>query len=118
MKRIWILLFIVGALGCTEPEIGERELITLGADPQLNAIISYKFVEKVAYVKVNTTIGAKYSLQLHDISAKEPLKTKGFTATEEESTLVIDLASVPRGLYDLTLTDISGNTSKLPINIL
>jgi hypothetical protein len=118
MKRIWILLFIVGLLGCNEPQIVLSEPIGLGANPQLNAIISYKFVEKVAYVKVNTTIGAKYSLQLHDISAKEPLKTKGFTATEEESTLVIDLASVPRGLYDLTLTDISGNTSKLPINIL
>lgn len=118
MKRIFIFLFIVGLLGCNEPQIVLEEPIGLGANPELNAIISYKFVEKTAYVKANTTIGAKYSLQLHDISAKEPLKTKGFTATEQESTLVIDLSSVPRGIYDLTLTDVSGNTSKLPINIL
>ena len=118
MKRIFIFLFIVGLLGCNEQQIVLEEPIGLGANPELNAIISYKFVEKTAYVKANTTIGAKYSLQLHDISAKEPLKTKGFTATEQESTLVIDLSSVPRGIYDLTLTDVSGNTSKLPINIL
>lgn len=118
MKRIFIFLFIVGVLGCNEPQIVLEEPIGLGANPELNAIISYKFVEKTAYIKANTTIGAKYSLQLHDISAKEPLKTKGFTATEQESTLVIDLSSVPRGIYDLTLTDVSGNTSKLPINIL
>lgn len=118
MKRIFIFLFIVGLLGCNEPQIVIEEPIGLGANPELNAIISYKFVEKTAYIKANTTIGAKYSLQLHDISAKEPLKTKGFTATEQESTLVIDLSSVPRGIYDLTLTDVSGNTSKLPINIL
>ncbi len=118
MKRIFIFLFIVGLLGCNEPQIVLDEPIGLGANPELNAIVSYKFVEKTAYVVAKTTIGAKYSLQLHDISAKEPLKTKGFTATEQESTLVIDLSSVPRGIYDLTLTDVSGNTSKLPINIL
>lgn len=117
MKRILIFIFIIGVLGCNEPQIVLNEPIGLGANPELNAIISYKFIEKTAYIKAKTTIGAKYSLQLHDISAKEPLKTKGFTATEIESTLVIDLSSVPRGIYDLTLTDVSGNTSKLPINI-
>lgn len=118
MKRIFILLFIVGLLGCNEPQILLDEPVGLGANPETNAIIGYSFIEKTAYIKVKTTIDAKYSLQLHDISAKEPLKVKGFTATDSESTLVIDFSNVPRGIYDLTLTDVSGNTSKLPINIL
>ncbi len=78
MKRIFIFLFIVGLLGCNEPQIVLEEPIGLGANPELNAIISYKFVEKTAFIKANTTIGAKYSLQLHDISAKEPLKNERF----------------------------------------
>ena len=118
MKQICLFLFIIGLLGCNEPQILLEEPVVLGANPETNAIIGYTFVGKTGYIKVKTTINAKYSLQLHDISGKEPLKVKGFTATDLESTLVIDFSNVPRGIYDLTLTDVSGNTSKLPINIL
>ena len=118
MKRIYLFLFIVGLVACNEPQIVLIEPVGLGANPETNAIIGYSFVEKTGYIKVKTTVGAKYSLQLHDIGAKEPLKVKGFTATDPESTLVIDFNNVKPGIYDLTLTDVSGNTSKLPINIL
>lgn len=103
---------------CNEPQIVVQEPIGLGADPKNNAIIGYSIVNRTAYVRVKTTIGAKYSLQLSKLGESEPIKTQGFTATAEESNLVVNFDQTKAGIYDLILLDVSGNASKLPINIL
>lgn len=118
MKYILIALTIVIATSCNEPEIVVQEPIGLGANPKLNAIVGYSIVNRTAYVKVNTTIGAKYSLQLTKLGKSEPAKAQGFTATAEQSNLIVNFDNTEAGIYDLILLDVSGNASKLPINIL
>lgn len=103
---------------CSEPQIVVQEPIGLGADPKNNAIIGYSIVNRTAFVRVKTTIGAKYSLQLSKLGESEPVKAQGFTATAEESNLIVNFDQTKAGIYDLILLDISGNASKLPINIL
>lgn len=103
---------------CNEPQIVAQEPMGLGADPKINAIIGYNIVNRTAYVRVKTTVGAKYSLQLSKLGESEPIKAQGFTATAEESNLVVNFDKTPAGIYDLILLDVSGNASKLPINIL
>jgi hypothetical protein len=117
MRNIIIALFVTIASSCTEPQIVVIEPIGLGENPQVNAIIGYSIVNNTAHIKAKTTIGAKYSLQLSKLGQSEPLKAQGFTAKAEESNLVISFDKTEAGIYDLILLDISGNASKLPINI-
>jgi len=118
MKYILIFTVLLVFASCTEPQIVVNEPIGLGADPKNNAIIGYSIVNRTAYVRVKTTIGAKYSLQLSKLGESEPVKAQGFSATAEESNLVVNFDQTQAGIYDLILLDISGNASKLPINIL
>ena len=118
MRNLLIALTIVIATSCNEPQIVVQEPIDLGANPKTNAIIGYNIVNRMAYVRVKTTIGAKYSLQLSKLGESEPLKAQGFTASAEESNLVVNFDKTQAGIYDLILLDVSGNVSKLPINIL
>jgi hypothetical protein len=118
MRYLIALTILVVFASCTEPQIVIQEPIGLGENPTNNALVGYSIVDKTAYIKANTTIGAKYSLQLTKLGEKEPLKAQGFTATSTESNLVVNFSNTKPGIYDLLLIDISGNVSKLPINIL
>ena len=118
MKYLLIFTVLLVFASCNEPQIVAQEPIGLGADPKNNAIIGYNIVNRTAYVRVKTTIGAKYSLQLSKLGESEPVKAQGFTASAEESNLVVNFDKTEAGIYDLILLDVSGNASKLPINIL
>lgn len=118
MKYILIFTVLLVFASCNEPQIVVQEPIGLGADPKNNAIIGYSIVNRTAYVRVKTTIGAKYSLQLSKLGEFEAVKAQGFTASAEESNLVVTFDKTEAGIYDLILLDVSGNASKLPINIL
>ena len=117
MRYLIALAFLVVFASCTEPQIAIIEPISLGSKPENNALIGYSVVNRTAHVKAKTTIGAKYSLQLSKLGQSEPIKAQGFTATAEESNLVVSFDKTEAGIYDLILLDISGNASKLPINI-
>jgi hypothetical protein len=117
MRNLIIFTVLLVFASCTEPQIVVIEPIGLGENPQVNAIIGYSVVNNTAHVKAKTTIGAKYSLQLSKLGQSEPIKAQGFTATAEESNLVISFDKTEAGIYDLILLDINGNASKLPINI-
>jgi hypothetical protein len=118
MRYIKTLAFLVVFASCTEPQIAIIEPINLGSKPENNALVSYSIINRTAYIKANTTIGAKYSLQLNKLGELEPTKAQGFTATSTESNLVVNFDNTKAGIYDLILIDTEGNVSKLPINIL
>ena len=118
MKYLVALTILVVFASCTEPQIVIQEPITLGNKPENNALVSYSVINRTAYIKANTTNGAKYSLQLTKLGELEPAKTQGFTATSTESNLIVNFDNTKAGIYDLILIDTEGNVSKLPINIL
>lgn len=118
MRYLIIALTIVIATSCTEPQIVIDEPISLGSKPENNALIGYSIVGRTAYIRAKTTIGAKYSLQLTKLGESEALKAQGFTASADESNLVVNFDNTKAGIYDLILIDTEGNVSKLPINIL
>jgi hypothetical protein len=118
MRYLVALAFLVVFASCNEPQIAINEPISLGSKPENNALIGYSVVNRTAYIKAKTTIGAKYSLQLNKLGELEPTKAQGFTATAEESNLVVNFDQTKAGIYDLILIDTEGNVSKLPLNIL
>lgn len=118
MRYLVIALTIVIATSCSEPEIVVLDSISLGSKPENNALIGYSIVGRTAYIRAKTTIGAKYSLQLTKLGESEALKAQGFTASADESNLVVNFDNTKAGIYDLILIDTEGNVSKLPINIL
>jgi hypothetical protein len=118
MRYLIIALFIVIATSCNEPQIVIQEPISLGSKPENNALIGYNIVNRTAYIRAKTTIGAKYSLQLSKLGESEAIKAQGFTASADESNLVVNFDQTKSGIYDLILIDTDGNVSKLPINIL
>ncbi len=118
MRYLIALTILVVFASCTDPQIVIIEPISLGSKPENNALVSYSVINRTAYIKANTTIGAKYSLQLTKLGKSEPAKAQGFTAIEEQSNLIVNFDNTEAGIYDLILIDTEGNVSKLPINIL
>ena len=62
-----------------------------------------------------TTIGAKYSVQIIPFGSDEPVKKDGFTATETETKKIYNLTDLAKRDYDLIFIDVSGNEVKYPI---
>jgi hypothetical protein len=118
MRYLVALAILVVFASCTEPQIAIQEPISLGSKPENNALIGYNIVNRTAYIRAKTTIGAKYSLQLSKLGESEAIKAQGFTALADESNLVVNFDQTKTGIYDLILIDTDGNVSKLPINIL
>jgi len=114
-KRIAFLLIVVLA-ACQDLETLEKET-SLGSNPESTDITSLVVESKQATIVAKTTVGAKYSVQVYKFGNTEPLKTVGFTATSVATIKTIQLDTLSRGLYDLTLTDVSGVTIKKPLII-
>jgi hypothetical protein len=118
MRYLIALAILMVFASCSEPEIVVNDPISLGSKPENNALIGYSIVGRTAYIRAKTTFGAKYSLQLTKLGESEALKAQGFTASADESNLVVNFDNTKAGIYDLILIDTEGNVSKLPINIL
>ena len=118
MRYFIALMALVVFASCSEPQVIINEPISLGSKPENNALIGYNVVNRTAYIRAKTTIGAKYSLQLTKLGESEAIKAQGFTASADESNLVVNFDNTKSGIYDLILIDTEGNVSKLPINIL
>jgi hypothetical protein len=101
---------------CQDIEQLEKE-VSLGEMPVATDIKSLSVEGKQATIVANTTIGARYSIQIQSFGKTEPLKTVGFTASSVATIKTIQLDTLSRGLYDLTLTDVSGVTIKKPLII-
>ena len=116
MKKIIAFLLIVGLAACQDIETLEKE-VSLGTAPNATDITSLVVEGKQATIVANTVVGAKYSIQIYKFGKTEPFKTVGFTATSVATIKSIQLDTISRGLYDLTLTDVSGVTIKKPLII-
>jgi hypothetical protein len=116
MKKTIAFLLIVMLAACQDIEQLEKE-VSLGEMPVATDIKSLSVEGKQATIVANTTIGARYSIQIQSFGQTEPLKTVGFTASSVATIKTIQLDTLSRGLYDLTLTDVSGVTIKKPLII-
>jgi hypothetical protein len=116
MKKTIAFLLIVMLAACQDIEQLEKE-VSLGETPVATDIKSLSVEGKQATIVANTTVGARYSIQIQSFGKTEPLKTVGFTATSVATIKTIQLDTLSRGLYDLTLTDVSGVTIKKPLII-
>jgi len=116
MKKTIAFLLIVMLAACQDIETLEKET-SLGSNPESTDIRSLSVEGKQATIVANTTVGARYSIQIQSFGKTEPLKTVGFTATSVATIKTIQLDTLSRGLYDLTLTDVSGVTIKKPLII-
>jgi hypothetical protein len=116
MKKTIALVLIVMLAACQDIETLEKE-VSLGTAPNATDITSLVVEGKQATIVANTVVGAKYSVQIYKFGKTEPFKTVGFTATSVATIKSIQLDTISRGLYDLTLTDVSGVTIKKPLII-
>ena len=91
--------------------------IDLGIKSQNTGIKSIVQVNNTVTAVFETTVGAKYSVQIIPFGSDEPSKKEGFTASEATTTKVFDLSNLAKKDYDLIFIDVSGKEIKYPIII-
>jgi hypothetical protein len=122
MKRIDRILglgFLVAllALSCKKAVLQQPQIIDLGTTSTSTAIKSIVQKGNIVTAEFETTIGAKYSVQIIPFGSEIPSKKEGFTATEDITKKVYDLSELSKKDYDLVFIDISGKEVKYPIVI-
>jgi hypothetical protein len=122
MKRIDRILglgFLVTllALSCKKAVLQQPQIIDLGTTSTSTAIKSIAQTGNIVTAEFETTIGAKYSVQIIPFGSEIPSKKEGFTATETVTKKVYDLSELSKKDYDLLFIDISGKEVKYPIVI-
>lgn len=122
MKRIDRILglgFLVAllALSCKKAILQQPQIIDLGTTSTSTAIKSIAQTGNIVTAEFETTIGAKYSVQIIPFGSEIPSKKEGFTATESVTKKVYDLSELTKKDYDLVFIDISGKEVKYPIVI-
>jgi hypothetical protein len=122
MKRIDKILglgFLVTllAISCRKVDLPQPQIIDLGNQSTSTAIKSIAQTGNIVTAEFETTVGAKYSVQIIPFGSEIPLKKEGFTATEGITKKVYDLSGLSKKDYDLVFIDISGKEVKYPIVI-
>jgi len=122
MKRIDKILglgFLVTllAVSCTKVDLPRPQIIDLGNQSTSTAIKSIAQTGNIVTAEFETTVGAKYSVQIIPFGSETPSKKEGFTATEGITKKVYDLSELSKKDYDLVFIDISGKEVKYPIVI-
>lgn len=117
MKKLLALVALFAIVGCQDIEVIESMPINLGAKATSTQILSVVPVGSKVTVLYNLTVGAKYSVQVYEFGATDPIKTLPLTAQEEITTKVYEFTDLADGLYDLTLTDVDGVSIKKPLII-
>jgi hypothetical protein len=119
MKKITLILIgiLVVVGGCSKYEIQEIKPIDFGVKSVSTSIKSINQTGNIVTVVFETTVGAKYSVQITPFGSETPVKKEGFTATESTTQKVYDLSNLSKKDYDLTFMDIYGKEVKYPIVI-
>lgn len=112
-----ILIILLFVFACQDLEKFEETPINLGAKSSSTEILSVSATGGKVTAMFAVTTGAKYSVQVYPFASVEPIKTLPLTAETEITTKIYDFTDLPDGLYDLTLTDISGVSIKKPLII-
>ena len=102
---------------CTKIAPTPQQVIDLGAVATSTSIKSIKQIDNVVTAEFETTVGAKYSVQILPFGSEKPVKTEGFTATEEVTKKIYNLSDLAKKDYDLIFIDISGKEAKFPLII-
>lgn len=119
-KILAVYLILIATLvvyACTKIDIPAPEPINLGVKSEATTIKSITQVGNTVTAEFETTVGAKYSVQVVPFGKEEPVKKEGFTATETLTKKVYDLSSLNKQDYDLIFIDINGKEVKHPIII-
>jgi hypothetical protein len=119
-KILGLYLLIIGIFviySCTKIEQELPQPINLGMKSLATNIKSINVSGNIVTAEFETTVGAKYSVQIIPFGKEEPVKKEGFTATEEVTKKVINLSSLPKQDYDLIFIDVDGKEIKYPIII-
>ena len=116
-KTIITLGLIVLFAGCTKVDLPEPAPIDLGVKSTSTAIKSINQSGNIVTTIFETTVGAKYSVQIVPFGSEEPVKKEGFTANDLTTQKTYDLSSLPKKDYDLIFIDINGKEAKYPIII-
>jgi hypothetical protein len=120
MKRINIVLGVTLTLlvaGCRKVDFPQPQVIDLGTQSTSTAIKSIVQQGNIVTAEFETTVGAKYSVQIIPFGSEIPSKREGFTANQTVTTKVYDLSELSKKDYDLVFIDISGKEVKYPIVI-
>jgi hypothetical protein len=116
-NTLLLLLLITFVFACSDLEKFEDAPINLGAKATSTEILSASSVGGKVTVLFAVTPGAKYSVQVYSFTSVDPVKTMPLRAETEITTMIYDFNDLPDGLYDLTLTDVSGTSTRKPLVI-
>ena len=117
MKKV-TLIVVMFLASCTKiAPTPQPATIDLGVTATSTGIKSIKQVGNTVTAEFETTVGAKYSVQIIPFGSDEPSKKEGFTASEFTTRKVFDLSNLAKKDYDLIFIDVSGKEVKYPIII-
>jgi len=109
------LIFITAS--CSDVDVLNAPDIKLGVTSKSTSINSIVATGQTVTVQYSVTAGAKYSVQIYEFAGNEPKKTLPFTAETDIETKVYEFTDLADGIYDLVLTDVSGESVKKPMVI-
>ena len=112
-----ILTVALFATACSDIEQFDNTPVNLGAAPTSTKILSATTAGSKVTVMYSVTAGAKYSVQVYKFGTLDPVKTLPLTADSDIVTKVYEFTDLENGIYDLTLTDVAGATTKQPLII-
>lgn len=116
MKKL-ILISVMFLAACTKIDVPAPQAIDLGVKSTSTAIKSIHQIGNTVTAEFETTVGAKYSVQIVPFGSDQPVKKDGFTATDITTKKTYDLSTLAKKDYDLIFIDISGNEIKYPLII-
>jgi hypothetical protein len=116
MKKV-ALIMVMFLAACTKITPTPQQVIDLGAVATSTSIKSIKQIDNIVTAEFETTVGAKYSVQILPFGSEEPVRKEGFTATEAVTKRIYNLSDLGRKDYDLIFIDISGKEAKFPLII-
>lgn len=119
MKKLILLAVVLfTTVACQDiNQLEEAPVINLGVKATDTKIVSAVTSGSKVTVMYSVTAGAKYSVQIYKFGESSPVKTLPLTADSSIVTKVYELTDLDNGIYDLTLTDISGTSIKQPLII-
>lgn len=116
MRKL-ILTTVIFLTACTKVVTPPNSAIDLGVKSTSTNIKFINQTGNVVTAEFETTIGAKYSVQIIPFGSEEPVKKEGFTATETTTRKIYNLSDLARKDYDLIFIDINGKEAKYPLII-
>lgn len=102
-------------IGCRKVVTPILPKIDLGKESTSTAIKGFNQSENVLNVTYQTTIGAKYSVQIIPFGGVETVFSQGFTANDTIVKKSYDLSGLKKMNYDLIFIDVKGKESKIPV---